>query len=523
MAGALRSVYALMDIQVKGADKLVKANQAIDQFVAKASTRARGTVAGPGGTLLGIGGPPAAAGGGTADVGGVGETASRSVGGMVALGAAIAATVLVIEKAAHAIVSMVEGVIDLGTRTVRTSRELSISTEDVQRWGFIAQHAGLEADSLNFALSRMQREAFKNSGRFAAMGINVRDSSGRIKNASVLFEETGLALANIRDPAERAARAQQIFGRSARTLLPIFSEGAGGITELSARFRQLGGGLTDDVIGQAREAHGAMVDFDLATTGLKGTLVGLILPALRTVVGWLTQFAGWLKTLFANSAAVHTILIMLGAAAAILVVSFAPLIATVVGIVAGLAALYLIVQDVITAFEGGDSVLGPFIEKLLHTLGIQGSLKEIGEQLWATIKKVGAAFLEWGGYFLSNVLPAIVFNLKLVWSILEPIIKAAKWLLSAMAGIPSAFGLGDTSATEAALTAQRLLAQPTVPAPTGGGGAVHVNNAPVINVTGIQDPESVGRAVAQHVALQNRRALELVPRAGGRAGGGGLF
>ena len=59
--------------------------------------------------------------------------------------------------------------------------------------------------------------AFKNGARAAAhsqiLGVATRDTNGNLKSMGTLFQELVTRISDIKNPTERAAAAQQAFGR----------------------------------------------------------------------------------------------------------------------------------------------------------------------------------------------------------------------------------------------------------------------------------------------------------------------
>ena len=514
MASALREVLALMDVKVRGADQLRKTNEEIDRFVSRAQSRVAGAIGGPGGTQLMFGGA-AGAGGGLmgAAVPGVAEVTAASTA-FLAIRQGLQDVWHFAHRASEAVAQFLEGVIRLGVDVNRTSVELGISTEDVQRWSYVADRADINAGALNVSMFRMQREAFRSSARFAQLGVQVRDQNGQIKNASQLFEETGLALGRIHDPAERAARAQQIFGRSARLILPIFSEGERGIRELTARFHELGGGLSQEVVDSARRADDAFDDFRLGMTGLRSLIAARILPILSKVVSFVAKIIGKFIELAKHSSLVQTALGILGgviASFAIAAVSVLwPILAPIIALGAAFTGLFLVLEDVVTAFRGGQSVLGDWLKRVLHAIGFTGSLQEIGEDLWKTVKQIGLKFLEFGRIAAADVLPRVVRWAETLARIMGPIADAIGFIFHAAQTMPtigSLFGSAGPGGVVESITGA---------ATAGTNVGRHITNnvtlSPNIKIEGVSDPHAAAREAQRVFTDGLRQAMDAIPQ-----------
>jgi hypothetical protein len=495
---ALREVIALLDVQVKGVERIKKANVGLDAFVAKMRVAALANLQGAGA------------------LGGAGLLGTL---GPVGLGiGAVTIAVGVVTKAIGAMADRAEGLvhemISLGSSLQDTSQRLGISTGELQRWQFIAGQAGVSTGLLESVLGRMQRQAFATPRVFEQIGVRVRGANGEIKDASTLLEQTGRALAGIRNPAERAAQAQQIFGRQGRMLLPLFADGERGIQRLTARFRELGGGMSEDVVQSADDAGDALAEFDLSITSLKAVFVREVLPVIAefvskvaTVVG---KFVEWARASNMSRVALYAIVGVIALAAS-----------PVIALGAALAAIVVIVEDIVTAFSGGESVFSLWTERLMGAFGIHqtfaGLLESIGVG-WDSLR--------------ARILAAVA-------TMREAIASLGPWIAGGGAAAAAAGARAAADQANAELAAGqkalreherqrvterfaaageriRASAAPVTADPIAAKLAEQAritNNAPVIHVHGVQDPEAAGRAAARHVQSVLRGAADALPLA----------
>src|SRR5690606_29444610 len=79
---------------------------------------------------------------------------------------------------------------------------------------------------------------------FAQLGISVRDSNGHIKSTEQVLYEVADALARVPRDSLRASAATEIFGGSARALLPILERGSDGLEEYARQSDRLGTSVT---------------------------------------------------------------------------------------------------------------------------------------------------------------------------------------------------------------------------------------------------------------------------------------
>lgn len=341
-----------------------------------------------------------------------------------------------------------------------------MTTEAYQRLGFIAGLAGVETDTLRQAVIRLQRSAIqasRGSGGelgdvYRRLGVSVRDASGQFKDGVTLFREVGLALNDVTSQTERAALAQQLFGRSGAQLLPIFASGEDGIARIEARFRELGGGMSGEFVAAADAADDAMAELSLAWTGLRSELVVALIPAIRDVTTFLADSVAWLVRLARTSEIVEATFIGLGIALGVLGALLAPVVipgflvlAAVAALVVGpIAFLVLLIDDLLVFMRGGKSVIGRFLDGLfgvgasktilmavrdaVRAIGVAFEVaRVVGVALWKQLSGVVIQFVQdvragwreveiWGaaiGGLLSNAFSQLDTNIAKVWSTTE--------------------------------------------------------------------------------------------------------
>jgi hypothetical protein len=312
------------------------------------------------------------------------------------------------------------------TEIERSSSRLGVSTERIQEYQFASEQLGLSSENLINLIGRMQvsqEAAAKGTGQqaqaFQQLGVHVRDASGKMKSADELFLDVADGISKVKDPSKAAAASVAIFGRAGREILPFLKEGRKGFEELTAEFKELGGGYSEKAIEKAKEQEKQAAKLNLAWKSLKGTLASAALPILTKVVKVGMQVVNWFRKMSENSYIVEAALGTLGAAASIFAIKMAlanlPLLATV----AAIAALILIVDDLITMFAGGESEIGDLIDKLLG----EGAHVELVKDIRDVWREVTATFKE-----LRPVVDDLYQSFKGIWDIVATAGKGLSWL-----------------------------------------------------------------------------------------------
>lgn len=179
-----------------------------------------------------------------------------------------------IEAVEGAVGRMQRGILQASQASAEQMRELANATDEERA----AMEEG-EGSAAGYALALQE------------IGLRVEDIQGLSPEEQ--FNRIAEALAAQEDATRRSALAQQLFGRSARELLPMLADGAEGLRSMRAEAHDLGIAMDQD----AADSAAAMDD---ATVRLKASLRGLWMEIGSDLVPTLTTAAGWLKDQVVN-------------------------------------------------------------------------------------------------------------------------------------------------------------------------------------------------------------------------------
>ena len=478
---ALREILADLRVRVRGGEQLQRANRGVQSTV---------------GSL---------------------RQAGRALG---AAGAALSSALAV-----RPIAAATAEVIQFGDEVAKTARILGIGADELNRWRFAAERSGVDANQLTGGLQRLQRnivdagEGVQTAVRaFRDVGVSATDSEGRFREIEDLLPELADGFAGLESDTQRAARAQQLFGRSGTALLPFFENGAAGIRELTARFDELGGNLGGEFFENSEAAQDALSDFDLVSRSLRTRFVAQFLPTITRVVTAIAEFAATVERTLSRSSAMQTALGVLAVAAGVLAVALAPVILSFVGMALPIVAVILLIEDLVTMFRGGESAIGDFIDA---TFGV-GTAQEWVENLTAAWDGLTLAIRRGLAALRGEELPtasgraapttaaaagdrqrnAAALEGRVVGSrgqSFEEALAAANATREGAGLPPIGGGPSIPAAVAAEAGTERRRVGRGVSAARGGGGTVtQTVTAPVtVNVEGAGDPEAVGAAAAR--------------------------
>lgn len=317
------------------------------------------------------------------------------------------------EMAGEAIREFV-GLIEKTTMSAKELTEMSQSTglsaTALQQLRFAAEESGVGVEQLDvgiFHLARTMAGAAKGGGAQAAvfehLHVKVKGANGQLRDVDETLAEVADQFKGMQDGAQKTALAMEIFGRSGARLIPLLNLGADGMAELRGEAFT----LSEEQVKAGRELAMTQIRLKTLTENLWKSAVA---PLLTTLNDLLKRYLAWRKAnaditkqritaVFQKVAnvlglipnliqAISNALPVLGVVIASIGVAFAILEAEAVTaalasaaawalaalpfvlIGAVIAGLIIAVDDLVTYMEGGDSLIGRYIDRFKQWIKI---------------------------------------------------------------------------------------------------------------------------------------------------------
>ena len=223
-----------------------------------------------------------------------GSSAAGAALGFAKLGVAAAAVAVAYEAIGKAR-DAIESTLTLGEATERLTAATSLDTKQASTWIETAKARNISATQVTRGFATLDKqirsasEGSKTSKKaFDELGVSHKAlASG---NTAKILGDVAQGLKNQKDPADRAALAQQLFGRAAQGLLPVFKEGKKGVDDALATTQKYGDYLSDKGAKSFKGALDAQRGLSQAANGIKISFTEAVLPTLVKVVGGLLDF-----------------------------------------------------------------------------------------------------------------------------------------------------------------------------------------------------------------------------------------
>lgn len=188
--------------------------------------------------------------------------------------------------------------IDAADAAAETAQTLGISIEAYQGLSFAASTAGVEQESLTGALNKFNKTisaaaagSKKQAAAFADIGVSVRDANGGLKDADKVLLEVADKFARYEDGANKAALAQDLFGKSGAKLVPLLNSGSAGIQDLMQQAQRLGLVMSAESAAAADQFNDSLTVLAGVSRGMANQLAVELLPTLNAITGLLIDLA----------------------------------------------------------------------------------------------------------------------------------------------------------------------------------------------------------------------------------------
>ena len=189
------------------------------------------------------------------------------------------------------------GAINSADRLDELSNRLGISTESLSAYGYAAKLTGSNLDQFSTAIPKLSKQiaeaADETSGAgklFAALGIDVKDASGNLRDVEDVLPEISDAFKTLKNDTIEQTLAMQLFGKSGAEMLEFLNLGSDGLAEMGDKASDLGIIIGGDTAAAAAEFNDRLDDLRFAGDGLATQLAAELLPAMTDLTKAATEF-----------------------------------------------------------------------------------------------------------------------------------------------------------------------------------------------------------------------------------------
>nr|DAG48428.1 MAG TPA: tail tape measure [Caudoviricetes sp.] len=172
----------------------------------------------------------------------------------------------------------------------KMSQKIGISREAYQEMSFITSQCGMDINKLQVGMKTLTKEmdktrdgTSKQATALEELGINVSDSSGKLRSSEDVMFEVIEKLQSMSNETERARLANELFGKSGSEMAPLLNAGSGAMANMKKQAHDLGLVLDDSVVDSGVALTDTMDQLKRAGTGIFTRLGGVVMPMVQKV------------------------------------------------------------------------------------------------------------------------------------------------------------------------------------------------------------------------------------------------
>ena len=214
----------------------------------------------------------------------------------VIAGAMAAATAGAV-AAGKAFVSAAKDTAAYGDEVDKTAQKLGLSNKAYQEWDYVMKICGTEMSSMTTGLKTLTNKLddAKNGSEdaqnmFSRLGISMEDITTMSRED--LFNKTIAGLQTMADSTDRAALANDLFGKSGQNLAPLFNMTAEETDALIKKANELGMVMTDEGVKNSARFKDSLTTLQGTMTGVKNTIMTQFMPGLSNIAEGFAEVLG---------------------------------------------------------------------------------------------------------------------------------------------------------------------------------------------------------------------------------------
>lgn len=267
------------------------------------------------------------------------------------------------------------------------SKVYGIGTQELQKYKTAADLVDVSVETIAKSHVKLEKSMYsakdgsgKMSEAFNALGVNIKNADGTLRNSDDVWQDTIKALGKMENETERDALAMQLMGKSASELNPLIEDGGETYARVAETMSKYGLDFVDqETLDKANQFNDQLDTMkaigSVALQSVGSQLAAVLVPALEKAVVVMGNVANWLSKLNPK------VLTVIGAIGAV-IAALAPALIVIGKVSTGIGAIVKLVAVLGPALVGIVTTLGPIVLAI-------GAVIAIGVLLyknWDTIK-----------------------------------------------------------------------------------------------------------------------------------------
>lgn len=179
----------------------------------------------------------------------------------------------------------------------KAAQKAGVSVEALSRLEYAARLSDVSMEGLTGSLTKLGKamvDATVDKGgqaaiAFKALGIDVRDASGNIRDTNAVFLDVADRFGRMADGATKSTLAMQLFGKAGAELIPLLNSGRDGLKGMADESDRVGFTLKTSTGAAAEAVNDSFTRLGLAFEGVSNRVTEAALPSLKNLTDILSS------------------------------------------------------------------------------------------------------------------------------------------------------------------------------------------------------------------------------------------
>lgn len=178
--------------------------------------------------------------------------------------------------------SLIKSVVDVGDRFNDLKKITGLTVEQLAGLEKAALLNGSSLDQVAKAVGIMSKNIVAGSAALQSLGVATKQSNGEFRASNEVLLDVADRFSRMRDGVQKAALAQEIFGKSGRELIPLLNEGRAALESQIDAYSKASG-MTTKLAEDSDRFNDILTLLGSKVSAVKNTFVAELLPALNNI------------------------------------------------------------------------------------------------------------------------------------------------------------------------------------------------------------------------------------------------
>jgi len=183
-----------------------------------------------------------------------------------------------------------------GDEIDKNSQKLGISRQTYQELKFVMSQCGMDIEKFKGGMKKLTNTVYdavdgneEYAAAFDKIGVKLKDSNGDLRDQEDIMWDTISGLQGMTNQTEKAALANELFGKAGAEMMPLLNQSSGSIEEMRKQAEELGIVLDDKTIDASVKFTDTMDQAKRAFDAIVIKVGAKVMPIVQKMLDWVIE------------------------------------------------------------------------------------------------------------------------------------------------------------------------------------------------------------------------------------------